>query len=200
LGANEAVLLKVNNDPGWRAAGASVQSDPIGFQLIRTAPGQRHVTLRFGPSWDTWLGRAITLVTIILLLAGVREIWIAGVAVIPAIAACAVLIAMTPRSAQLAEDAFGRLQPPMINLGGIVDNGTSQQPPLEHGQQVSIYGSNFGGPGDTVRVWIGDHPTPTEFQSPHLIDLRWPADAPASAPVSVEVNGCIGNAFTVTTR
>jgi hypothetical protein len=89
----------------------------------------------------------------------------------------------------------------MINLGGIVDNGTSQQPPLKRGQQVSIYGSNFGGgPGDAVRVWIGDHPAPLEFHGSNLIDLRWPDDAPASAPVSVEVNGCIGNAFMVTTR
>ncbi|MGA2215237.1 MAG: IPT/TIG domain-containing protein, partial [Bryobacteraceae bacterium] len=97
-----------------------------------------------------------------------------------------------------------RLQPPMINLGGIVDNGTSQQPPFKRGQQVSIYGSNFGGSNSgrsgEARVWIGDHAIVPEFQSPHLIDLQWPADAPASAPVSVEVNGCIGNAFMVATR
>jgi hypothetical protein len=201
LGVDEAVLLKVNNDPGWRAAGATLDSDPIGFQLIRVSPGPRHVTLRFGASWDTWLGRAITLVTIMLLLLRVREVWIAAVAVIPAVAACAVLVSMAPRTVQLAEDAFAHLQPPMINLGGIVDNGTSQQPPLKRGQQVSIYGSNFGGgPGDAVRVWIGDHPAPLEFHGSNLIDLRWPDDAPASAPVSVEVNGCIGNAFMVTTR
>jgi hypothetical protein len=206
LGVDEAVLLKVNNDPGWRAAGAArasatIESDPIGFQLIRASPGQRHVMLRFGASWDTWLGRAITLVTIMLLLLRAREIWIAAIAVIPAVAAAAFLIALTPRSDHLAEEAFARLQPPMINLGGIVDNATSQQPPLKRGQQVSIYGSNFGGgPSDAVRVWIGDHPAPIEFQSAHLIDLRWPADAPDSAPVSVELNGCIGNAFMVTTR
>jgi uncharacterized protein (TIGR03437 family) len=93
----------------------------------------------------------------------------------------------------------------MINLGGVVDNGTSQQPPFKPGQQVSIYGSNFGisnsgsTPGE-ARVWIGDHPAPIEFQSPNLIDLRWPENAPSSAAVSVEVNGCIGNAFMVSTR
>jgi IPT/TIG domain len=201
LGADEAVLLKVNNDPGWRAAGASVRSDPIGFQLIEVSPGTRHVTLRFGPPWDTWLGRAITLVTIMLLLLRVKEIWIAALAVIPAVAVAAFLIAMMPRSDHLAEEAFARLQPPMINLGGIVDNATSQQPPLKRGQQVSIYGTNFGGrAGDVVRVWIGDRPAPLEFHGSNLIDLRWPDDAPPSAPVSVEVNGCIGNAFTVATR
>lgn len=199
LAAGEAVLLKINNDAGWRATGASVQSDPIGFQLIRASPGQRHVTLRFGASWDTWLGRAITLATILLLLAGVQEVWIAAVALIPAAAACVVLIAMTPRADHLAEEAFARLQPPLITTGGIVDNATSRQPPFKRGQQVSIYGSNFGPPGE-VRVWIGDHPIAPEFQSPHLIDLRWPDDAPASAPISVEVNACIGNAFMVTTR
>jgi hypothetical protein len=199
LAAGEAVLLKVNNDSGWRAAGATIETDPIGFQLIRAPPGPRHVTLRFGASWDTWLGRALTLATIVLLLAGVPEIWIAAVALIPAGAACAFLIATTPRADHLAEEAFARLQPPMINLGGIVDNGTSQQPPFKRGQQVSIYGSNFGPPG-AARVWIGDHAIVPEFQSPHLIDLQWPADAAASAPVSVEVNGCIGNAFMVATR
>ncbi len=202
LGANEAVLLKANNDPGWRAdgAGATIENDPIGFQLIHASPGQRHVTLRFGASWDTWLGRAITLLTIFLLLEGVNRIWIAAVAVIPAVAAWALLVSAAPRTGQLAEDAFAHLQPPTINLGGIVDNATSQQPPLKHGQQVSIYGLNFGAPGAAVRVWIGDHPTAVEFQSPNLIDLRWPDDAPASAPVRVESNGCIGNAFIVTTR
>jgi hypothetical protein len=189
----------VNNAAGWRAASATIETDPIGFQLIRPSPGQRHVALRFGASWDTWLGRAITLATIILLLAGVQEIWIAAVAVIPAAVACAYLISLTPRADHLAEEAFARLQPPMINLGGIVDNSTSQQPPFKPGQQVSIYGSNFGPPGE-ARVWIGDHPFAPEFQSPHLLDLRWPANAPPSAPVSVEVNGCIGNAFMVTTR
>jgi hypothetical protein len=201
LGVDEAVLLKVNNNPGWRATGASVQSDPIGFQLIRTSPGQRHVTLRFGPSWDTRLGRAITLFTIMLLLLRVKEIWIAALAVMPAVAVAAFLIAMTPRSAQLAEEAFARLQPPLITAGGIVDNATSQPPPFQRGQQVSIYGSNFGSPPrDAARVWIGDHPAPVEFQSPNLIDLRWPADAPPSAALSVEVNGCVGNAFMVSTR
>jgi hypothetical protein len=200
LGAGEAVLLKVNHDSGWRAAGASIENDPIGFQLIRPQQGQRHVELRFGASWDTWLGRAITLATIVLLLARVRMIRIAALAVIPAVAAWAVLVSMTPRSAQLAEDAFDRLQPPLINAGGIVDAITFEQPPLERGHLVSVYGLNFGAPGDTVRVWIGDHPVPLLFQGANQVNLRWPADAPASAAVSVEVNGCVGNAFAVATR
>jgi len=157
------------------------------------------VTVRFGSSWDAWLGRIITLITIILLLAGVKQIWIAATALIPAFAAAAFLVSTTPRTAQLAEEAFARLQPPLITTGGIVDNGTSQTPPFKSGQQVSIYGSNFGPPGQ-ARIWIGDHSVAPEFQSPNLIDLRWPADAPASAPVSVQVNGCIGNAFMITTR
>jgi hypothetical protein len=192
LRANEAVLLKMNNDPGWRAPRATIESDPIGFQLIRLPPGDQHVALRFGASWDVWLGRAITLVTVILLLARVRVVWIAAVALIPAVTAGAVLVSMTPPTARVAEDAFVRLHPPLINAGGIVN--------VERGQPVSIYGIDLGAPSDAVRVWIGDRPAPVEFKSSNQIVLRWPTDAPASASVSVEVNGCMGNAFTVATR
>lgn len=197
LGAQEAVLLKVNNEAGWRAAGASIETDPIGFQVIRIPPGQRHMTLRFGASWDAWLGRAITLLTIILLLAGVQEVWIAAWAVIPAFAAWCALVFMTPgtvRVTKVAEDAFVRLQPPLINPGGIV------QPPFAPGRLVSIYGLNFGGPGDAVRVHIGDRIVLPEFQGTNQVNVRWPQDVPASAAVSVEVNGCVGNAFAVPTR
>jgi len=200
LGADEAVLFKINNDPGWRALGATLESDPLGFQLIRIAPGQRHVALHYGASWDTWLGRAITLLTMILLLARVRPIWMAAVAVIPAVAAWAVLVSSTPQTAQVAEQAFARLQPPMINPRGIVDAATYQQPPLDRSRPLSIYGLNFGAPGDAVRVWIGDHLAPFDSSGPNQINLHWPADAPASAAVSVEVNSCVGNAFSVTTR
>jgi hypothetical protein len=190
LSADEAVLLKVNNDPGWRASGATLETDPIGFQLIRLPPGQRRVALRFGASWETWLGRAITLLTIILLLARVPGIWIAAAALIPAIAAWAVLVSQIPRTAQVAEDAFIRLQPPLINPGGIVQRGRS----------LSIYALNLGGPQDMVRVWFGDRPAIPEFHGTNLVNIRLPDDAPASVPISLEVNGCIGNAFNVTTR
>jgi IPT/TIG domain len=202
LRPNEAVLLKVNQDPGWHASGASIERDPIGFQLIRLPPGSRHVDLRFGASWDVWLGRAITVLTILLLLARVKPIWIAAAVLIPAAIAWAVLLAGIPSTAQVAEEAFIRLHPPMINLNGIVDNTTSQQPPLGRGRLVSIYGINFAGtqPSEPVRVWIGDRAVQPEFVSPGQINVSWPADAPPSASVSVEVNGCIGNAFTVSTR
>src|SRR5579863_6325967 len=76
LRADEAVLLKVNNEVGWAATGTTIESDPIGFQLLRMQSGQRHVVVRFDTSWDVWLGRAITLVTVILLLVRVRVTWI----------------------------------------------------------------------------------------------------------------------------
>jgi hypothetical protein len=200
LQAGEAVLLKVNYDRGWRATGATLGSDPIGFQLIHAPPGQRHIALRFGPSWDTWLGRAITLVTAFLLLARVKPLWIACAAVIPAGAAWAMLVSAAPPTARVAEEAFDRLQPPLINAQGIVDSLNAQQPPLQRGRLVTIYGLNFGAPGDNVRVWVGNRPARYEFQSANLITLRWPMDVAASAAVSVEVNGCSGNAFTVATR
>jgi hypothetical protein len=201
LAPNEAVLLKVNQDPGWRASGAGIDRDPIGFQLIRLPPGARHVDLRFGASWDVWLGRVITLLTILLLIARVKPIWIAAFAVIPAVIAWAVLYSSIPPTAQVAEEAFIRLHPPMINLGGIVDNATSQQPPLARGRMVSIYGVNLAEEkAEPVRVWIGNRAVAPDFASPTLVNVRWPQDAPASAEVSIEVNGCIGNAFIVPTR
>ncbi len=202
LAPNEAVLLKVNQDPGWRSSGATIDRDPIGFQLIRLPPGPRHVDLRFGASWDVWFGRAITLITVLLLIARVKPIWIAAFAVIPAVIVWAVLYSSVPPTALVAEEAFIRLHPPMINLNGIVDNATSQQPPLARGSLVSIYGVNLAGTSasEPVRVWIGDRAVPAEFASPTQVNLHWPQDAPASAPISIEVNGCIGNAFTVSTR
>jgi IPT/TIG domain len=205
LGPREAVLLKANYDAGWRVSGASssgatLGSDPIGFQLIRAAPGPRHIALGFGASWDTWLGRAITLVTILLLLARVNKVTIAAVAVLPAIAAWAVLVSTVPQTARIAEEAFDRIQPPLINAQGIVDAASFQQPPLESGRLVSIYGLNFGTPSDTVRVFIGDRAVPYESRGPNQVNLRWPGDAPRLAPVSLEVNGCRGNAFAVLTR
>ena len=64
IGPNEAFLVKINNDPGWRASDAVTQSDPIGFLMIEAAHGQQ-TKLRFGPSWDAWLGRAITALMIL---------------------------------------------------------------------------------------------------------------------------------------
>jgi len=188
LAPGEAVLLKDNYDPGWRAAGATIRRDPIGFQLIRLPPGQRHVTLRFGASWDVWLGRAITLVTILLLLTRVKPICIAAVALIPAAIAWAFLISATPPANRIAEDAFARIHPPLINSGGVV---------VDHGV-AHIYGVDLAGPN--VRVWIGDRPLQPEFVSSGLINVRLPQDLPTTADISVEVNGCVGNAFRIPTR
>ena len=200
LAPGEGVLVKFNNDGGWRAEGASVASDPIGFQLIRPNTGKNYFTLRFGASWDTWLGRAITLVTIGLLVFRVRLEWIAMLALIPAIAAWAVLMAHVPATAAVAEKAFVQLQAPLINPRGIVDSVAYQQPPLKRGSVISIYGLNFGSASDSVRVWIGERPVDPVSHSPTVVNFRVPEDAPESAAVSVEVNGCRGNEFAVETR
>jgi hypothetical protein len=200
LDAGEAVLVKVNDDPGWSTSGASMESDPIGFQLIRAGPKQQHFTLRFGPSWDAWLGRAITLLTIALLVVRVRGAWICLVAVVPAVVAWAVLMAGAPRTASVAEKAFIRLQPPLINPRGIVDSATNQQPPLRRGSVTSVYGLNFGSSSDAVRIWVDGRSVDPVFHSPNLVNFRLPQDAPESVTVSVEVNGCRGNEFLVQAR
>jgi hypothetical protein len=188
LAANEAVLLKINHDPGWRSSGATIAADPIGFQLIRPQPGVHHVALRYGASWDTWLGRAITILTILLILARIKLPWIAAMALIPAVAAWAVLLSGIPPTAQAAEEAFVRLHPPLINSGGIAITQNV----------MSIYGSNLS--GSNTRVWIGNRSLQPEFTSPTQVNVRLPAGLPPTSTVSVEVNGCTGNAFSFPTR
>jgi hypothetical protein len=190
LAPNEAILVKINNDRGWHARGASTSTDPIGFLLIDNAR-EKLIKLEFKPAWDDWLGRAITGVTILALLIfrGPR-VWMAAVAVIPATAAYAILIAHAPSTVALAEDAFVHLQPPIINPGGLVG-------PFQRGKVIAAYGLNLGAAGDAVRVWAGDHPAEVVYHSPNMVSFRMPADAGAKVPVSVEVNGCRGNEFAV---
>ncbi len=191
LAPGEAILVKRNNDRGWRASGAAITSDPIGFQLIEPAPGRRTLTLRFGASWDQWLGRAITLITIVLLLLGRNPIWIAVCALVPGVTAWAILMSFVPATAAVAEQAFIRLQPPLINPGGIV---------VSPAGVVAIYGLNMGGPHDNVRVWVNDQPVEPDIHRPNLVGLHLPSQGPAGAKFSVEVNGCRGNEFVVKTK
>ncbi len=191
LAPGEAILVKRNNDPGWRASGAAITSDPIGFQVIAPAPGHRTLTLRFGASWDQRLGRAITLLTIVLFLLRRNAMWIAACALVPAVSAWAVLMSSVPATALVAEQAFIRLQPPLINPGGIV---------VSPGGIVAIYGLNMGQSHDNVRVWVNDQPLAPDFHQANLVGLHLPSASPPATKFSVEVNGCRGNEFVVKTR
>ena len=185
LNPGEAILLKSNDDPGWRVSSGSLSADPIGFLLIRAAPGDQDLILRFGASWDVWLGRGITLLTILLLMARVPGWRIATAALVPALVAYAVQAHGIPSTAQVAEEAFARLQPPLINPGGIVSRG----------RIVSMYGINFGSPQQTAIVWAGDRKAEIMYRNPNMISFRLPPDAPSKIDLSVEVSGCRGNAF-----
>jgi len=187
LAPGEAILVKSNYDIGWRVSAGSLAADPIGFLLIRSAPGPQHLALRFGASWDTWLGRAISLLTVVLLFAGVRTARIAALAVIPAVAAYAVLLWTAPPTAAIAEDTFARVAPPIINAGGIVNNGST----------VAVWGLNLGGTADKVRVLVGGREAEIVHRDKYVLDIKPPAGLPPHAEISVEVNGCRGNAFTL---
>ncbi len=200
LGPDEGVLVKINHDPGWHAAGATVERDPIGFLLIRGRPGERRMALEFGASWDVWLGRAITLSTIVLLFVRVPKSWIAALAVVPAMAAYGVLAATPPRTAKVADEAFARLRPPTISPRGIVDAASGRQPPFARGHAISVYGVDLGASKDTVGVWLGGRAAEIVYHSPNMITFKLPPDAAAKTAVSVQVNACRGNAFTVETR
>jgi hypothetical protein len=200
LAADEAVLVKINDDRGWQASGATTASDPIGFLLIRSRSGQRHFALKFTASWDVWLGRAITLLTVVLLLFGVPKPWIAALAVVPAVAAFGLLASALPPTVKVAEEAFVRLQPPTISPQGIVDSATNRPPPFARDRLISAYGVNFGSSTDTAQVWLNGRSAEIVYRSPNMITFKLPPGADPRTAVSVEVNACRGNAFTVETR
>ena len=202
VGPGEAILVKLNSDPGWHASNALTRHDPLGFLLIQPrGAGPQTIDLKLGPSWDAWLGRAITALTILALI-WMRQprLSMAAVALIPAVTAYAVLMARTPSTAAVAEEAFVRLRPPIINPGGIIDGTTNQPPPFKPGAAIAIYGQNFGTPADRVQVRVGDRLAEVIYHGPNLVSFRMPADSPAKAPVSVDVNGCRGNEFAVSVR
>jgi hypothetical protein len=146
------------------------------------------------------LGRAITLVTAILLLLRVPKPWIAVLAMVPAMAAYGLFAAALPPTAAVAEEAFTRVLPPIISPRGIVDAATYQQPPFARGHLLSVWGVNFGGNKDAVGVWLGGRAAEVVYRSPNMITFKVPLDAAAKTPVSVQVNACRGNAYTVETR
>jgi hypothetical protein len=210
-GLDEAVLVKVNHDAGWSSSAGAIGRDPIGFLLMK-GPSKGAVTLRFGASWSAWLGRAITAVTILLLmpwgrlaacggLVGRPQLWLAAaVALVPSILAYGVLQLHTPATVAVAEQAYSRLQPPLIGPAAIVDGVTFAQPPVARGSVVSVFGTGFGSASDAVSVWIGSQKGEILYRSPLQVNLRWAQDAPPLAEVSVEVNGCRGNTFAVATK
>lgn len=199
LGPHEAVLVKVNYDRGWRASGASTRPDPIGYLLLELPAGQQRLMLRYGATWDVWLGRAITLATVLLLLARVPTHIVALAAVLPAMVAYAVVAGVPPRAA-VAEETLRRVQPPIILPGGIVDRDAITPPPLARGRPVSVYGLNFGRPSDQVQVWLDQRAAEILSRGPNQVTILVPQDAAPAVEIAVEVNGCRGNSFLVPIR
>ncbi|MGA3200987.1 MAG: hypothetical protein ABSF12_00680 [Bryobacteraceae bacterium] len=198
VGADEAVLVKEDYDPGWYASTGKIAPDPIGFLLIRGTQGVERFTARFGASWDVWLGRAITAITLLLLLVRV-PLWVVGAsAAVPAAIAYLFLSWNVPANVRVAEETFFRINPPLINPGGII-NGNHEPPPLVLGGIASIYGL-FGSSKSTPRVWIDGQEAKMVYHEPTRADVMIPEDAAPMSVVSAEVNGCPGNAYSVATK
>ena len=176
LGPGEAILLKTTYDRGWGTEG-----DPLGFTILR-----RTGRYQFHASWDVWLARLVTAMTVILLLARVSGWKIAAVAVVPSVLAFLWLLSSVPATAAVAQQAFTRLQPPLINAGGMVNNGQGI---------ISVYGSNFGSDATRPHVFAGDREAAVTYHGKNLIVFKVPPGSPSRFPVSVEVNACRGNAF-----
>jgi hypothetical protein len=185
--------------PGWAPSEGAIDRDPIGFLLLK-GTGGNHVGLRFGASWTVWLGRAITFATILLLLFRAPLWAAAAVALAPSILVYLILQLHTPATVGVAEQAYRRLQPPLISPSAILDGVSWAQPPLTRGSVITVFGSNFGSPSDPMRVRIGEHPAEILYRGATQLNVRMPLDAPPVADVSVEVNGCRGNSFSVATR
>jgi hypothetical protein len=193
----EAVLVKVNHESGWRVGGARVESDPIGFLLIRGA-ARGKVSLRYGATWDVWLGYAVFLGTVVLLAARVRTWRIAVAAMVPSLVAYAVLASQTPPQVAAAEQAYRRLQPPIINPGGIVDGATGKLP-LVRGAIGSVFGVNFGA-SRSAKVIVDGREARVVYHGSNLFNFVVPEGAAPESTVTVDVNGCRGNSFVVPTR
>ncbi len=215
----EALLIKSNYDRGWKAAG-STEPDPIGFLLIRPAPGSRKIELPYGAAWDVWVGRGITLFTLVSLLAsalmtapfgrgsvrgsearpkGAVIDWIGISPLAAGILAFGILALHTPPEVPLADEAYRRLQPPLINPGGIVDSAVGP-PPIARGSVFTIYGQNFGSPQSQVAVSVAGGQAEILYHGTNQLNVKMPESAPASADVHVWVDGCTGNGFTVLTK
>jgi len=199
IGANEAILIKIDHDAGWRISEGATGRDPIGFLLLK-GPLRGAASLRFGASWSEWLGRSVTIATVLLLLFRAPFWFTAAVALVPGILAYGVLLMRTPDSVAVAERAYRRLQPPLISPSGIVDGVTFAQPPLTRGSIITVFGAGFGSASDSVRVQIGQQPGEVLYHAPNQLNVRLPGDSPSVVDVSVEVNGCRGNSFAVATR
>ena len=195
LASNEGILVKVNYDRGWRTSSGNIEADPIGLLLIRPPAAHRRFHLFFGASPEVWLGRAITLMAILLLLAKVPAFWIGAGSILPAALTVIALVSSAPYQMATAEEAFVRLHPPIINPGGIVDGQTTEKPVFRKTTVVSVYGLDFGSKDQPVTVWIGDKSAKILYRSANLLNAEVPAGVTDDARVSVEVNGCRGNSF-----
>jgi hypothetical protein len=70
LRRGEAILVKVTHDSGWRASAAgtalSDRPDPLGFMIIELdSPGEYEIILEHGLTWDEYLGRAVSGLTVL---------------------------------------------------------------------------------------------------------------------------------------
>ena len=119
-------------------------------------------------------------------------------AAVPAALAYLFLSWNVPANVRVAEETFFRINPPLINPGGII-NGNHEPPPLVLGGIASIYGL-FGSSKSTPRVWIDGQEAKMVYHEPTRADVMIPEDAAPMSVVSAEVNGCPGNAYSVATK
>ncbi len=184
-GPGEALLVKTSFDPGWRSSLGRVEADPIGFLLIKPQPGRAAGSLEFRASWDVWLGVLITLGTLLCLPWEKAWPWAAGVTILLWGGSFLVLERQGSAGVRVAEREFQDNRLPLISRGGIADAGRA----------ISIYGTNFGDERARVRVFQGGREAKVLFHDSNQVNIEGVPGVSDDAPVTVEVNGCRGNAF-----
>jgi hypothetical protein len=195
LGVNEAVLLKVNYADGWKSSAGVLSRDPIGFILLRAQPGPHSFKVRFGSSWDDWIGISLTVITLsLLVIQGPRPFHMT--VLVPALGAFFWLSLHPPPNLSVAEAAFRELQPPMISRAGIVDQTADSSPGFSPGHVISLYG-NFRNVSSPAIVRVGDRLASILYRSAQVINFEWPRGVKRKDVVQVQVGDCRGNTFQV---
>jgi len=81
-----------------------------------------------------------------------------------------------------------------------VDQATNRPPPFTRGRTLTVWGVNLGPSAGAATVWLDERRAEITERTPYTVSFKLPIDASPKTTVSVEVNGCRGNAYAVETR
>ncbi len=184
-----AVLDRLSST--WSPVGTRISRTQASWNLLKTSisdprgPGN---TLRFGFSFDVWLGILMSAVAALTLLRPRLWLLVGGAAALVWLAAFFFILERTQPLAQIAYSEFQSNRLPLISFNGIVPQGRS----AAGGSLFAIYGANFGSAQARVRVFLGERQARVVAHGANVVNIEVNA---VPAPVTIEVNGCRGNSY-----